>query len=71
MKTLVELVNNYNKNFAGYEIWKLSDFRNRRKTLDELIKDAVWGILPDLKRDSLVENIVFSFNSSYFKGSSA
>lgn len=52
MKTLFELVNNYNKNFSGYENWKLSDFRNQRKTLEELIRDAVWGILPDLKRDS-------------------
>ncbi|PWW26617.1 hypothetical protein DFO73_110191 [Cytobacillus oceanisediminis] len=52
MKTLSELVTLYNKNYAGYEEWKLSDFRKKTKPLEELIRNAVWGYLPDLKRDS-------------------
>ncbi|HFJ9423030.1 TPA: hypothetical protein ACGW48_004548 [Bacillus paranthracis] len=52
MKTLTDLVVIYNKNYASYEEWKLSDFKNRAKSIEELMKDAVWGYLPDLKRDS-------------------
>ena len=44
MKTLVELIDIYNKNYARHEEWKLSDFKNRTKSMEELIKDAVWGI---------------------------
>lgn len=50
--TLSELVTLYKKNYAGYEEWKLSDFIKRTKSLEELIRDAVWGYFPDLKRDS-------------------
>ena len=49
MKTLAELIDIYNKNYARHEEWKLSDFKNRTKSMEELIKDAVWGYLPNLK----------------------
>lgn len=52
MKTLAELVAIYKRNYAGYEEWKLSDFVKQTKSLEELIRDAVWGFLPNLKRDS-------------------
>jgi hypothetical protein len=52
MTELGALVEKYKKNFAGYEEWKLSDFRNNSKPIEELIRYAVFGILPDLKRDS-------------------
>ena len=37
---------------AGHEDWKLSDFRKKSKPLEELIKDAVYGRLPDTLQDS-------------------
>jgi hypothetical protein len=52
MDTLEHLVSIYNRNMAGYEEWKLSDFRNKSKPLEELIKDAVYGLLPTCKQDS-------------------
>ncbi|MFP3375418.1 hypothetical protein SB767_02945 [Bacillus sp. SIMBA_069] len=52
MKALADLIDIYNKNYARHEEWKLSDFKNRTKSMEELIKDAVWGYLPNLKRDS-------------------
>lgn len=49
---LSALVKQYEKNMASYEEWKLSDFRRKDKSIEEHIKDAVWGYLPDRKRDS-------------------
>ncbi|KOY13809.1 hypothetical protein [Paenibacillus xylanivorans] len=49
---LSTLVNQYEKNMASYEEWKLSDFRSKYKKIEEHIKDAVWGYLPNRKRDS-------------------
>ncbi|QCT01391.1 hypothetical protein E6C60_0669 [Paenibacillus algicola] len=49
---LTALVKQYEKNMANYEEWKLSDFRSKYKSIEEHIKDAVWGYLPDRKRDS-------------------
>jgi hypothetical protein len=51
MNFLGNLVHNYKRNYANIELWKLSDFRNQSKSLDELLKDAVWGYLPDRIRD--------------------
>ena len=51
MKSLVELVQIYNRNRAKNEDWKLSDFKNRSKPLKELIENAVWGREPRLNRD--------------------
>lgn len=52
METLNHLVNLYNRNMANYENWKLSDFRKKSKPFEELINDAVYGRLPNLKQDS-------------------
>ncbi|MFS0667200.1 hypothetical protein AB1L12_04610 [Peribacillus frigoritolerans] len=52
MEKLDHVVYLYNRNMAGSENWKLSDFRNKSKPLEELIKDAVYGRLPNLKQDS-------------------
>ncbi|MEH7349127.1 hypothetical protein [Gottfriedia acidiceleris] len=52
METLAHLVYLYNRNIAGHENWKLSDFQKKSKLLEELIKDAVYGRLPNLKQDS-------------------
>lgn len=51
LKNLTELVEIYNRNHARNEDWKLSDFKNRSKLLEELIDDAVWGKEPRLNRD--------------------
>lgn len=51
LKNLNELVQNYNRNHARNEDWKLSDFKNRSKLIEELIEDAVWGKEPRLNRD--------------------
>lgn len=51
MKSLAELVEIYKRNHSGREDWKLSDFRNRSKPLEELIEDAIWGKEPQLNRD--------------------
>ncbi|WHY65364.1 hypothetical protein [Neobacillus sp. SuZ13] len=51
MNSLTHLISNYKRNKANFEVWKLSDFRNRSKSIEELINDAVWGYLPDRKRD--------------------
>lgn len=37
---------------AGPENWKLSDFKKKSKPLDVLIKDAVYGRLPNTLQDS-------------------
>jgi hypothetical protein len=52
MDTLQHLVSLYNKNMAREENLKLSDFRNRTKPLKEMIKDAVYGQLPNCNQDS-------------------
>jgi hypothetical protein len=52
MDTLEHLVNLYIKNMAREENLKLSDFRNRTKPLIEMIKDAVYGQLPNCNQDS-------------------
>lgn len=52
MKSLEELVEVYKRNHARNEDWKLSDFRKRSKSLEDLIEDAVWGREPRLNRDS-------------------
>lgn len=52
LETLDHLVYLYNRNMVGHENWKLSDFRKKSKSLEELIKDAVYGRLPNLKQDS-------------------
>lgn len=51
MKTLGELVKIYYRNHAKEEDYKVSEFKNKSKSFDELIKDAVYGIDPYLKRD--------------------
>ncbi|MGZ9816184.1 hypothetical protein ACXM0N_09665 [Peribacillus simplex] len=51
MKSLTELVEIYYRNHARNEDWKLSDFKNRCKLLEDLIEDAVWGKEPRLNRD--------------------
>nr|WP_263326068.1 hypothetical protein [Neobacillus sp. Marseille-Q6967] len=52
METLEYLVYLYNRNMAGPEDNKLSDFRKKSKPLEELIKDAVYGRLPNCNQDS-------------------
>jgi hypothetical protein len=52
MKSLTDLVNIYNKNVLGIEDWQLSDFKRRNKPIADMIEDAVYGYLPDRKRDS-------------------
>lgn len=51
LKSLKELVQIYERNHARNEDWKLSDFKNRTKLLEELIEDAVWGMEPRMNRD--------------------
>lgn len=51
MKTLVDLVSIYYRNYAKTEDYQLSDFKNKSKPIEELIKDAVYGLNPYLKRD--------------------
>lgn len=51
MKTLFELVEIYNRNHARNEDWKLSDFKNSLKSLEEQIKDAIWGREPRTNTD--------------------
>ncbi len=52
MEQLQELVTIYKRNYEKHEEWKLSDFRNHSKPLEDLIRDAVWGKEPQLNRDS-------------------
>lgn len=51
MKTLEDLISIYYRNYAKNEDYQLSDFKNKTKSIEELIKDAVYGINPYLKRD--------------------
>ena len=51
MKSIDELVEIYNRNHSKNEDWKLSNFKNNSRLLEELIVDAVWGIEPRMNRD--------------------
>ncbi len=51
MKNLNQLIEIYKRNHAVNEDWKLSEFKKKSKSIEELIKDAVLGLDPRLKRD--------------------
>ncbi|WP_281274274.1 hypothetical protein [Lysinibacillus antri] len=41
MKNLIELIEIYNRNHERNEDWKLSDFKNSSKLIEDLIEDEV------------------------------